>query len=388
MKKSNRSFGAPGLALLLAAFVMPVKSAAQWSGLGSGLPSADRIVSAMAVDPSGNVCVAYRTIGFKEAQVAKWNGTSWTPMGPRYGNMLYAAVADYRGNTYVGGEQVSSSRARNAYVARWNGSGWVNIGAGLMPTRPYLPRIRALAADGSGNLYAGGQFITSGRKGCRGIAKWDGASWKGFGSGLGTDRFVSYIDAAFYPSEVYALALDGAGNLYIGGLFLHVGGVTAAHVARWNGSTWSAVGSGLSNNSGAYVTCLAADGRGNVYAGGAFTNAGGVAARRIARWDGVSWHALGSGLNATPDALATDSSGNLYAGGMFTDAGGSPIRGIARWDGATWTALDAGLGGAYYGTNTPYVGVIVPDVTKSSFFVGGNFSTAGGIASRSVAKWK
>lgn len=35
-----------------------------------------------------------------------------------------------------------------------------------------------------------------------------------------------------------------------------------------------------------WVYALASDGQGNVYAGGGFFNAGGVAANKIARWNG------------------------------------------------------------------------------------------------------
>ena len=49
---------------------------------------------------------------------------------------------------------------------------------------------------------------------------------------------------------------------------------------------------------------------GGVYVGGQFTTAGGVAASRIARWDGSSWSALGTGMdNQAVYALAVDSDG-------------------------------------------------------------------------------
>ena len=57
------------------------------------------------------------------------------------------------------------------------------------------------------------------------------------------------------------------------------------------------------------------DGSGNLYAGGDFTTAGGVSANCVAKWDGSAWRALGSGLNSVVRALAVDGSGNLYAGG-------------------------------------------------------------------------
>jgi len=58
-----------------------------------------------------------------------------------------------------------------------------------------------------------------------------------------------------------------------------------------------------------------------VYAGGAFTTAGGNPAMYVARWDGSRWSALGSGMNSWVYALGVSGT-NLFAGGWFTTAGG------------------------------------------------------------------
>ncbi len=77
--------------------------------------------------------------------------------------------------------------------------------------------------------------------------------------------------------EVSATVVDGSGNLYIGGGFTVVGDTNANNVAKWNGSRWSALGSGMNGP----VLALAVSGA-NVYAGGSFTNAGGSAANYVA----------------------------------------------------------------------------------------------------------
>ena len=58
--------------------------------------------------------------------------------------------------------------------------------------------------------------------------------------------------------------------------------------------------------------------------GGDFTSAGGIAALNIAKWNGSSWSALGAGLDNYVYTLI-EFSDNLYAGGRFTSSNSFPI---------------------------------------------------------------
>ncbi len=117
---------------------------------------------------------------------------------------------------------------------------------------------------------------------------------------------------------VKAVAVDGSGNVYIGGDFTVAGTVAARRIAKWNGSAWSALGEGLNGP----VYALAVIGS-DIYAGGNFGTAGGVPANYIAKWNGSTWSALGSGMDSQVNALAVSGS-DLYAGGRFLTAGGVP----------------------------------------------------------------
>jgi hypothetical protein len=81
---------------------------------------------------------------------------------------------------------------------------------------------------------------------------------------------------------------------------------------------------------------------GELIAGGYFTTAGGNAASYIARWDGATWQALGSGMNNVVNVL-TIYNGELIAGGEFWTAGGNPVGRIARWNGSIWQALGSAM---------------------------------------------
>jgi len=76
------------------------------------------------------------------------------------------------------------------------------------------------------------------------------------------------------------------------------------------------------------VFALAVSGS-DLYAGGVFDTAGGITANNIAKWDGSSWSALGSGADSQVSALAV-SGGDLYVGGWFTVAGGKVSGYVAK----------------------------------------------------------
>jgi hypothetical protein len=121
-------------------------------------------------------------------------------------------------------------------------------------------------------------------------------------------------------------------TLYAGGSFTNAGGVSANSVAQWNGSSWSALGSGVGGVDAigvpylASVYALAVSGS-TLYAGGDFNITGGVSVNCIASWDGNAWSVLGSGVSfglynyGDVYALAADTAGHLFVGGYFYFAG-------------------------------------------------------------------
>ncbi len=140
---------------------------------------------------------------------------------------------------------------------------------------------------------------------------------------------------------VTSIAVSGS-DIYVTGGFTAVGGVSASRIAKWNGSTWSALGSGLPGNSN--IIKLAKFGQ-DIVAIGDFTVAGGSPADRIAKWNGASWSSLGTGLNG-PGSFAASSGSELYVGGTFTTAGCNSSPYFARWRESQWT----GSGGADWHT--------------------------------------
>ncbi len=96
-----------------------------------------------------------------------------------------------------------------------------------------------------------------------------------------------------------------------------------------------------------------------------------------------AWTELGSGVDGPVNAFATASK-ELYVGGEFTEAGGQAADRVASWDGASWSALDGPLG---QGANGPVsaLAVFLPD--PPILWVGGEFTSAGGVEVANAAAW-
>ncbi len=296
--------------------------------------------------------------------IAKWNGTDWSSLGSGMDGIVNAITFDSSGTLYAGGVFTTADGVTVNHIAKWNGLTWSALGSGTDQS------VLALTFDSSGNLYAGGYFTTAGGVSANYIAKWNGTVWSSLGSGITGYGFVE------------ALICDSSGSLYVGGDFTTPGvlGVQASNIAKWNGTTWSAIGSGLGWGVDDPVHALAFDSSGNLYVGGDFDTAGGISANHIAKWNGTAWSALGSGMNGIVvevDSLSCDSTGPLYVGGYFTTAGGKTANNVAKWNGTAWSALGSGTDGT--------VRALVCN-PSGNLYVGGGFSTAGGKFSENLAK--
>src|SRR5690606_12788900 len=72
------------------------------------------------------------------------------------------------------------------------------------------------------------------------------------------------------------------------------------------------------NGADSYVNVIVPDGKGNIYFGGRFGSVQGLPANGIAKWDGTSWSALGDGAGLFGTVLDIAVSGtDVYMSGSF-----------------------------------------------------------------------
>lgn len=221
--------------------------------------------------------------------------------------------------------------AHQGIVGRAGGV-WSNVGA---PSTVGGAAVYAIVWGPDGCLYIGGYFENwDGIANADWIVKYDPVTetYSALGTGM---------QGGGSGGAVWALAFDANDDLFAGGNFDTAGGVAnTSKVAMWDGSAWNSLGGGATNE---HVYALAADLRGNIYAGGAFTTIGGYSINYIARWDGLYWVDVG-GASDIVWALTLGIDGNMYAGGAFTVIGNRSAAKVGMFDGINWSALGDGVG--------------------------------------------
>lgn len=331
--------------------------------------------------------------------VARWDGESWSPVGdgPGGATLDLAVFDDGAGSAlYAAGLPDPWSRPRdNTVLSRWDGKEWTPLLGG------YMAEALAVFDDGTGlgaRLFVGGAILDTGESS---LAIWNGRDISAVNPGPS-----GYVRALWVHDE----GLGDGPALFAGGEFWSVAGQQIWGIARWDGTSWSALGQGLPPGFGparVYAITSYDDGSGfapELYIGGQFAQAGDVAASNIAKWNGRRWAALvpeGAPTSSCPGVCGTvfalhvhdDGRGPaLFVGGRFVNAGGVAVRHIARWDGVSWSGLGTGLANPYdEGFDDEFVfalGAYAPNADESrSLFVGGQFVTAGGRSSGNIAQW-
>lgn len=308
--------------------------------------------------------------------VARFDGRSWQPLGQGLGGLgtttaqrHVRALAVYNGELIAAGAFTTADGLPANSIARWDGARWAPLGAGVQGDNNAFATVHALAVH-SGELWVGGDFTVAGGQPIAALARWNGTVWQPAGT---------FAPDLLGNLAVFALRSAGT-DLYAGGEFSQPG----ANVARFDGAGWSALGAGTDSA----VRTLVVHG-GEVVAGGAFLSAGGVAAAGVAAWNGSTWRALGRitpGTSVRVFAAATSGS-DLYVTGRFGDLGRDILH-VARWDGTSWQGI-GGIQGVVSGSLLTTGLCLLP--RAADLVLGGEFEYAGtglpagpGAASRNV----
>lgn len=301
-------------------------------------PAPDNPVRTLAVDGTGAVYVGgsfWQIGGQSRNRLAKLSGSgagsvdsAWNPNAD---GQVSTLALDGNGNVYAGGSFTSIGGQPRNRIAKISGAGAGTVDSQWNPSANN--EVNTLAVDADGMLYAGGRFTEIGGQSRSRIAKISG-------TGMGA------ADPAWNPSAnntVNTIVIGGGGAIYAGGIFTQIGGQTRRYLAKILGTGTGALEpvwnpnfhNSTLPNTGVY--CIALDTAGEVYVGGAFDGINGHARNYLAKLSGdgagevdPDWHPAPTGYVT---ALAVDESGATHVGGSFRQIGGQPRYSLARLDG-------------------------------------------------------
>ena len=363
-----------------------------WDHLGDrgtpGSDSLDAIAAALTVAPG----VLYVGGEFTDAggipaadRIATWNGSNWGAVSSPTSQISNGRVFDIAvsgGKVYAGGNFQNAGGDANAdFLAVWNGTSWGSFCAAAGPTFS-SGNVTSLEIIGQ-TLYVGGEF-----QNWAGIASADYL----FACNLANGASTPVVDPAHpFSGSVYALTADSNGTLYAGGGFIDLNDVPndpADKVAFLpsGGSTWQPMGTGGGACSCAvndFVRGLTAVGT-DVYIGTDAINVAGIAqADHVAKWNGSAWSALGAGSSGGDGWFSTTTSinalagtgSNLFVTGTFQDANGDARADhVAFFDGTAWHPLGSdGAGNGPWSGNGHALALV-----DRQLYAAGNFTSAGG----------
>ncbi len=307
-----------------------------WAKIGgdsvnsSWLASTYEEVSSLATD--GTNLYAGLGTGAGDAEVWRYNGSSWTKIGGDAINTSWAvntyeyvhSLSFYGGNLYAG----LGFSTNEAEVWRWNGSSWSQIGGdGLNSGWTGSQQVKTLTNDGT-NLYAGISIV--GSAGGADVWRWNGSSW----SQIGGDGFNSGWAASTF-NEVMSMFYQG-GSLYAG-LGTSTAGTFHAEVWRYTGSTWTKLAaSGIGFTASAYegVASLSGDGT-NIYAGLSLSQGD----ADVWRYNGSTWTQIGGdGLNSGWTLGYYNFTMAWYNSKLYVDATQASTGDVFfSWNGTAWS---------------------------------------------------
>lgn len=302
----------------------------------AGVPLQNTWVKQLYTDPVDTtlyVCATTQPVvldGFFGYGMARLHQGAWDTVGVfdqdpngvvRWGDSLLVCGSFSTAN----GQPVSK-------IAAWSGGQWHPFGV----FRSAVGGLKVV----DGELFAMGGFDYADGHFCNGLARRQGGEWVNVGNLEFESPQTNVLDIVRYQGEwVICGTITAPGSI-------------GRDIMAYNGTDWYQLT--IPNILGGFsVPMSMAVYQGDLYVTGGLAVAAGNAGNHIQRWDGATWHPVGSGpgLSYAPNEYTPVGGGyhlqvhqdRLFVSGAFWYAGNVPAEGIAAWDGSRWCGLGGSL---------------------------------------------
>ena len=208
--------------------------------------------------------------------------------------------------------------------------GWLP-GDGVTGVNATPSDVTAWDPDGPGPrgpmvVVCGEGIICAGTAPVRKIAAWDSQS----------DAWQDLNSASFSDPQLVRGLPDGRLLAWSSSYGVFINGVSSA-MAVYDGSSWTSLAPMLP--AGQRISCVAMASDGDIVVGGVFSVINGVAAQNIARWNGSSWSAIGSGISTAVTGVDVLLSGDVVALANVTIGSGDVVSSVRRFSAGAWTTV-------------------------------------------------
>lgn len=273
---------------------------------------------AIASDSAGNIFIGgrFNSIGTLDAlniamystKTGKWSalGTGIEVKGS-FGDIPMekpvSGLAVSGTTLYVSGTFVKAGGVETENMAKYD------IETGTWSAMPLCAPGRhgsQLVVDSAGNIYSG--------DGC----KWDGKNWAQL-----LPKNYSYSPIAIKDDEVFTSINNQ----------LQKFSLTTSSLSDYKNGILDWSGSGFEQ----HLSAIARGSGSDVYVSGTFTKVGGVDASNVAKWDGSTWTALGAGIAADDVKAITVHGSDVYFANRWD--WGPREDSLFKWDGSKMTKV-------------------------------------------------
>ncbi|HYE62641.1 MAG TPA: hypothetical protein VD997_11655 [Phycisphaerales bacterium] len=245
-------------------------------------------------------------------------------------------------------------------LALWNGSGWTQVGDNIY--HQYGASIEDIEVTADGDIIVSGTMSTAGTAQVDGIARWNGSTWSAIGTGNHSGRI----------------------EIVPGGDIIAAGRT----VERWNGTGWTTLVStppvidirALSFSGGVGEEPL------EIHLGGRFGPIADANGSAIASLRDGQLNTYGDGFNNNVEAVKLLADGNIAVGGDFSFAPEGAHSSAAIWNG-TWSPLPLGPSGSPPGTCCTTTVTSIVQLDDGSLIYAGEFGFVGSVAASCIARW-
>jgi hypothetical protein len=286
---------------------------------------------------------------YYQTLIERWDGKSWAIVtspnaSATWSNVLDSVTCTSASDCWAVGYAYDPTKLPYQYqtfTEHWNGTSWAIVGS--PNTGSQVNVLNDVTCTSASNCWAVGYSFdsTTGYNHTL-VERWNGTSWA-----IVTSPNTLPVEDNF----LYGVTCSSATNCWAVGYSSDpTGNVDQTLIEQWNGTTWSIVTSPntspIANNSLTDVTCVSAS---DCWAVG-HSNTGnptqsGIDQTLIERWNGTSWTIVGS-PNSSPtegnvlDGVTCTSDSNCWAvGSSYDSTTGFDHTLIERWNGTSWAIV-------------------------------------------------